>query len=210
MQEALNIIIVAADPLVRSGLATLLNDLDDSSVFTFTSPTLFLSSYSEDEQIAKVNLALWDLGWESGSIDGISFQEYDFPIAALVAGPDQALEAWQAGAKAILARDSDPDDIATALKAVAQGLTVLDPNAAGALLPVRLRYANDLERPPTPREIEVLQLLAEGLTNRAIARHLEISEHTVKFHVNAILSKLDAQSRTEAVVTATRLGYIAL
>ena len=58
----------------------------------------------------------------------------------------------------------------------------------------------------TPRENEVLQLLAEGLTNQAIAQRLAISEHTVKFHVNAILGKLAAQSRADAVVRATRLG----
>ncbi|MBI1880571.1 MAG: response regulator transcription factor, partial [Chloroflexi bacterium] len=62
----------------------------------------------------------------------------------------------------------------------------------------------------TPRELEVLQLLAEGLPNKAIARRLDISDHTVKFHVNAILSKLSAQSRTDAVVRATRLGLILL
>jgi DNA-binding NarL/FixJ family response regulator len=62
----------------------------------------------------------------------------------------------------------------------------------------------------TPRELEVLQLLAEGLPNKTIARQLSISEHTVKFHLNAIMSKLGAQSRTEAVVRATRLGLIIL
>jgi two-component system nitrate/nitrite response regulator NarL len=58
--------------------------------------------------------------------------------------------------------------------------------------------------------LDVLRLLAEGLSNRAIALHLDISEHTVKFHLNAILDKLAAQSRTEAVVTAIRLGLIAV
>jgi DNA-binding NarL/FixJ family response regulator len=62
----------------------------------------------------------------------------------------------------------------------------------------------------TPRELEVLRLLAEGLSNKAIAQQLDISDHTVKFHVNAIMSKLGAQSRTAAVVQATRLGLIVL
>jgi len=62
----------------------------------------------------------------------------------------------------------------------------------------------------TPRETEVLQLMADGLTNKAIAQKLSISEHTVKFHVNAILGKLGVQSRTEAVVRATRLGLLLL
>ena len=60
------------------------------------------------------------------------------------------------------------------------------------------------------RELDVLRGMAEGLSNKQIARSLGISEHTVKFHINAILGKLDAQSRTEAVVRATRAGLILL
>lgn len=62
----------------------------------------------------------------------------------------------------------------------------------------------------TPRELQVLQLVAEGLPNKAIAQRLHISEHTVKFHVAAILSKLDAHTRTEAVTRAVRQGLIIL
>ena len=62
----------------------------------------------------------------------------------------------------------------------------------------------------TPRELQVLQRIAEGDSNKEIAHRLGISEHTVKFHVNSILAKLNAQSRTEAVVRATRLGLIFL
>ena len=62
--------------------------------------------------------------------------------------------------------------------------------------------------PLTPREREVLGLLAEGLTNRAIAERLGISEHTAKFHVNAILGKLGVETRTEAVGEAARLGLV--
>ena len=87
---------------------------------------------------------------------------------------------------------------------------MFDPDLTGVLLP----NAESSPTPPvenlTPRELEVLQLLAEGLPNKTIARRLEISEHTVKFHVNAIMSKLNAQSRTEAVVRATQLGLILL
>ena len=57
----------------------------------------------------------------------------------------------------------------------------------------------------TPREDEVLQLLAQGMTNKAIAHQLGITDHTVKFHVNAIMTKLNAQSRTDAVIRATRV-----
>lgn len=60
----------------------------------------------------------------------------------------------------------------------------------------------------TPRELDVLALIAEGASNKAIARRLEISVHTVKFHIASLLDKLDAQGRTEAVVQAARLGAI--
>ena len=92
-----------------------------------------------------------------------------------------------------------------------QGLVVVDPELARALPVNRLAEEDALVvEPLTPRELDVLQLLAEGAANKEIARRLEISEHTVKYHVNAILGKLSAQSRTEAVVRATRAGLIML
>jgi DNA-binding NarL/FixJ family response regulator len=104
----------------------------------------------------------------------------------------------------------ESDNMLTAMKAVVKGLTVLDPTVTATLLPSPPRLPDELISAPTAREMEVLQFLAEGLTNRAIASQLGISEHTVKFHVNAILTKFEAQSRTEAVVIAMRLGYIIL
>jgi DNA-binding NarL/FixJ family response regulator len=91
-------------------------------------------------------------------------------------------------------------------------LATLDPDFVTAVLPETSLATDILPEftELTPRESEVLYLLAEGLTNKAIAHRLEISDHTVKFHVNAILGKLNAQSRTEAVVQATRLGLLLL
>jgi DNA-binding NarL/FixJ family response regulator len=91
-----------------------------------------------------------------------------------------------------------------------QGLVVLDEALLSVLLPT-----SQLEAPPvmyqiTPRELDVLRLLAEGLPNKIIADRLHISEHTVKFHVNALMEKLQAQSRTEAVVRAIRGGVLPL
>jgi DNA-binding NarL/FixJ family response regulator len=79
----------------------------------------------------------------------------------------------------------------------------------GAALPVAVADETLIE-PLSARERDVLRLMAEGLSNKLIARDLGISEHTVKYHVNAILGKLGAQSRTEAVVRATRIGLILL
>ena len=95
----------------------------------------------------------------------------------------------------------------------------LDPELRPALLPPTERFG---ERPAgpeageltpgglTPRETQVLQLLGEGLPNKVIASQLDISEHTVKFHINSIMGKLGAQSRTDAVMRATRSGLILL
>jgi two-component system nitrate/nitrite response regulator NarL len=87
---------------------------------------------------------------------------------------------------------------------------VWDKALAATLLPFRQEAPALLTEPLTPREHEVLQLVAEGLPNKTIADRLHISEHTVKFHINALMGKLGAQSRTEAVVRASRLGILLL
>ena len=106
---------------------------------------------------------------------------------------------------------ASPAVISAALAALVQGLVVmspeLQPNTTTASAALIETSPHDML---TSREQEVLRLLAEGLANKQIAVRLSISEHTVKFHVNAIMGKLGVQSRTEAVVRATRLGMIAL
>ena len=100
--------------------------------------------------------------------------------------------------------------IAAALHGVINDLVVLDPDFVAAPLTFIEPSPAPLPERLTAREMEVLQLLSEGLPNKVIAQKLGVSEHTVKFHVNAIMGKLGAQSRTEAVVRATRLGLILL
>jgi two-component system nitrate/nitrite response regulator NarL len=136
----------------------------------------------------------------------------DKPLAVVALLPDEtsAADAWVAGARGLLLREVTAEQLVAALGAAVQGLTVLDPTLADALRPIGDLAPAPLAEELTPRELEVLQLLAEGLSNRAIAYQLDISEHTVKFHVNAIMSKLGAQSRTEAAVRATRMGLILL
>ena len=107
----------------------------------------------------------------------------------------------------LLGPDPGAAEVTAAVRAVAAGLTVLDPAHRAAL--------DDTPRegeatPLTEREQEVLQLMALGDPNKTIGRKLGISEHTAKFHVGAILSKLAAQSRAEAVMVAARRGLIPL
>lgn len=211
MQPPIKLVIVAADPLVRSSLAQLVDDETGCEVVYSTDPiNLLTADLSDVYKQAGANLILWDMGWESGNLESLDFLDLDLPVVSLVADLNQAIESWNAGAKAILSREIGADELLAAVQAAVRGLLVFDPSQTSSLLPVPPRVPGDLLSTPTARELEVLQLLAEGLTNRAIANALDISEHTVKFHVNAILSKFEAQSRTEAVVTATRLGFIVL
>lgn len=133
-----------------------------------------------------------------------------WPTLALVWSAGQAGAALSAGARGAVRRDAPPERLAAALLAVARGLRVVDDEAVDESFRPRGLAGPELLEPLTPREREVLQLLAEGFTNRRIAWRLGISEHTAKFHVNSILGKLGARSRAEALALAVRQGLILL
>jgi DNA-binding NarL/FixJ family response regulator len=114
----------------------------------------------------------------------------------------------RAGALGVLLRNADGERLLAALRAVASGVAVLEPALLAAFVNARAAPADALAL--TPRETEVLALVAEGLSNKLIADRLKISEHTAKFHLNAILNKLGAETRTEAVVLAARRGLLML
>ncbi len=122
-------------------------------------------------------------------------------------------QALQAGIRAVLPSGLAADQLAAALQAVASGLVVLHPAEVQAALPVAApawRPLAELAEPLTRREREVLQMLAAGLANKEIAARLGISDHTAKFHVAAILGKLGAATRTEAVALGIRRGLVLL
>jgi DNA-binding NarL/FixJ family response regulator len=129
---------------------------------------------------------------------------------------EAGLESLHRGVGAILPRSAGRDQIVAAIGAVTNGLVVLPrPVLAGLIEGAALAEASDrgdaaAAAPLTPRELEVLAAMADGASNKAIARRLDISFHTAKFHVAAILAKLDADSRTEAVTRAAQLGLVML
>jgi len=141
-------------------------------------------------------------------IRGVSSVE---AVVLLAADPSAAwtAQARRSGVRAVLRADATADELATAIDAVRAKLVVLHPEA---LKSSRAARAPQTKGPValTPREQEILEALAEGLSNRLIAGRLAISSQTVKFHVAAILAKLGAGSRTEAVTFALRQGLIAL
>lgn len=203
------VLIIADDPLARTGVATLLADQPGYLVVGQASADTNLAELLETYQ---PDIAVWDLGWEpKPSLDGVAeLRNAGLSIVALVPDEASAAGALNAGAHGLLLREAESESLLAALHAVKQGLLVVDPTL-GTIRPLVSEPGTaSLLEELTPRELEVLHLLAEGLTNKAIAERLKISEHTAKFHVNAILGKLDAQTRTEAVARAARLGLILL
>jgi DNA-binding NarL/FixJ family response regulator len=140
------------------------------------------------------------------------------PIIALVGDTDgeQALDLLHAGAAAVVPRSAGRDEIAATIAAAVSGLAILPRDVLDTLLAPGSHDAEDLAVDSdakivlTPRELEVLAAMADGASNKAIARRLGISFHTAKFHVAAILAKLNADSRTEAVTKAAHLGLVML
>jgi DNA-binding NarL/FixJ family response regulator len=139
----------------------------------------------------------------------------DVPVVVIAERAD-ALEALQAGAAAVLSQRADREVLRAAIYAAVEGLTTLAgeyrdllvdgaETASGLAAEAEEELAHvDL----TPREQQVLQLLAQGASNKMIARRLEITPHTAKFHVASIVAKLAASGRTDAVAKAMRLGLV--
>jgi two-component system nitrate/nitrite response regulator NarL len=137
----------------------------------------------------------------------------EMPIAMLTTSSNEhdLVDALRSGAQGYLIKDMEPDDLVVALRDIVVGKTVVAPDLAPVL--ARIVQGENIpaqETSPfselTPRESEILSLLAEGQSNKAIARNLGISDGTVKLHVKAILRKLGVHSRVEAAVIAVEHG----
>ena len=122
--------------------------------------------------------------------------------------PSWTHEVLRAGVRAVLPRDAAPAEVLAAVEAAANGMAVVDPHDLEGLLTSNAAPISSEAGVLTPRELEVLHMLAEGTANKNIAWKLGISEHTVKFHVASILSKLHAGTRAEAVAIGMRQGLI--
>ena len=203
----LRVLVVCRDRLSRAGLAAVLDQQSGltvvGQVFGDDNTLLPLDIYVPD-------VIVWDVSWEtSNAVNSLGLLPEDAPpVLALAVTGDQASQARAAGVQAFLSRNASPEALAAAIVALSHGLHVTDPALAG--VPPQANPETGSSSLLTPREQDVLKLLAEGLPNKGVASRLEVSEHTVKFHVNSIMGKLNAQSRTEAVTLATRLGLLPL
>lgn len=140
----------------------------------------------------------------------------ELPVVMLTTSTEEndLLESLRAGAQGYLLKDMEPDELVLALRDIVEGKTVVAPDLAPILArAVQGKPPEQVEKEIspfaelTPRETEILGLLAEGQSNKAIARNLGISDGTVKLHVKAILRKLDVHSRVEAAVMAVEHGF---
>jgi two-component system, NarL family, nitrate/nitrite response regulator NarL len=203
LQPDVRALVVGDDPLVRQGFVARLADTAAGQASTHED----IPDALDDTE---ANLVLWDLGPRPvapppGMLD------FTVPVVALAPHGISAHDLLAAGAQGVLRRDVSTERLVHALGTVLHGLAVIDPvlldERTTAVAPARLTADMEVE-PLTARETEVLELVAAGLSNKQIADELRISAHTVKFHVNAILGKLDVHSRTEAVVKAMQLGVV--
>jgi two-component system, NarL family, nitrate/nitrite response regulator NarL len=207
--EPLHILLIADDPLARMGLARLLSERPSPVTLEEVDSTFLRDGPLNDDSLPDV--VVWDIGWVETELLSAAEELVapgSAPLVALVRDGEQTAVLWAAGVRVLLRRELNGDRLWAAVQAARQGLVVLDASLSDKVLTAVSAAPTPEEL--TPRERDVLQHLAEGLTNKAIAQRLAVSEHTIKFHVNALMSKLGAQSRTEAVVLATRQGWIVL
>ncbi|HKE27849.1 MAG TPA: response regulator transcription factor [Bryobacteraceae bacterium] len=189
----IRVAIAAASPVVRAGLEALVA----------SSPGLQLANL----EMPGADVVLAAGGFEATEGGGT-------PIVLLAADAEAGftLDQFQTGVRAVLPPDASPAAILAAVEAVAGGLAAIDPQELEVLLGTGRPPLQSAEENGTltPRELEVLRMMAEGAANKTIAWKLGISEHTVKFHVASILSKLRAGTRTEAVTVGIRRGLVML
>ena len=214
----LSVMVHTENTITQAGLQSILRSHPDLSVVGTSSNPVSLLKQVEELQPDVVVLE-W-VGEENESVWGIlQTLSSELSRPAIVVLADAEDDAWAAdalrlGVRGILPRKASTDEILATVVAAGVGLVVLHSDLLEDLLPQNEPPTSVLPTSPmqalTPREIEVLGMLALGLGNKTIAKQLGISEHTVKFHVSSIFSKLNASSRTEAVTLGARLGLIML
>lgn len=196
-QSVIKIIIVAVSPVIRMGLSAM---LEDNPKF------IVLKSVSDIDEIVEQQADVILHDWNQN--DDESIQQFNSTTIILV---DEFTDfnlttILAAGVKGILPQTSMESEIIAAVEAVVSGLIVLHPQVINNRQLLKETNLQIL----TPREIEILQMLTNGMSNKLVAQNLHISEHTVKFHISSIFQKLDVSTRTEAVAVGVRLGLIML
>lgn len=205
----ITVLIRALTPLSQAGLEQMIGS---EPAFVIVRATAGSFELTLEEVPPDVVVAEADTDQESPWEAAMELSDHASAVVILTEGqsPSWAAEAIAAGVRAILPRSVSREALLGTLQAVASGLAVFHPDDLSAISGGRPGTGTPTPdgEPLTPREQQVLSTLSEGLSNKEIATRLSISEHTAKFHVAAIMSKLGATSRTEAVTLAIRRGLL--
>lgn len=209
--------VIAPTPLMQAGLQTLLSSPDIQvmgAASSIRSDSRYTNTLADADVLVLANRDLLDETTLSRALGDITSKRLGLVVLSEDNGVVGTLRALGLKGWGIVSPDAPAPELQTTVAAVAQGLIVMPPAVMERLLGQRPVVENlnlePLDEPLTARESEVLELLGQGLSNKLIARQLNISEHTVKFHISSLYNKLGASSRTEAISYGARRGLITL
>jgi two-component system NarL family response regulator len=203
----IRVLIVDDHTIVQEGIAAIINEEDDMTVIGQAKNGIEAIALFRPLQ---PDITLMDLRMpEMGGVEAITALCAEFKTARIIVlttydGDEDIYRGLRAGAKGYLLKDSKPSELRTAIRTVHSGQQYI-PSHVGAKLVQRMSNPE-----LTDRELEVLQLIAQGMSNLEIGAALTITESTVKSNVNRILSKLGAKDRTQATIIALKRGIASL
>lgn len=213
---AIKTIIVDDHPVVRFGVKQMLSTTDDIEVVAEMEDVDHLIATLKE---TGAEIVLLDLELEkTHGVDALRLVRQEAPETRVIIytshdEEDRIVQAAELGVDGYLLKGCGQHELVSAIRSVSSGGTALESTVAGKLMQHMNRRSSSTKESAvrfSKRESQVLKLLASGKTNRDIGEALFISESTVKFHVHAILNKLDASNRTEAVSIAAQLGLVEL
>jgi two-component system, NarL family, response regulator len=205
--SSIRVLVVDDHPVVRQGLIGMLEEAPDIVIVG--------QGRNGHEAIAvfqqqQPDVTLMDLRMpQMGGVEAITAICNEFPNAQIIVlttydSDEEIYRGLRAGAKGYLLKDSEPEELLTAIRTVTRGQQYIPSNVAAKL--VQRMTAPEL----SDRELEVLKLVGQGMSNQEISTTLNISESTVKTHINRILSKLEVKDRTQAAIIALKRGIASL
>lgn len=205
--NAIRVLVVDDHPVVRQGLVAMLEEVPDILVVEQAENGREALAVFRQKQ---PDVTLMDLRMpQMDGVAAITAICTEFPAARIIVlttyeGDEDIYQGLRAGAKGYLLKDAEPEELLTAIRTVHKGQKHIPPQVGAKLL----------ERMTSPelsdRELEVLQLITTGKSTQVISKALHITERTVNFHINHILSKLGVEDRTQAVIVALRRGIVSL
>ncbi|MEH2286930.1 response regulator transcription factor [Nostoc sp.] len=203
----IRVLIVDDHPIVRKGLVTIINrDPEMSAIAQAEDGQQAINAFREYQP----DVTLMDLRMpKMGGVEAImaicaEFKQARIAVLTTYDSDEDIYRGLQAGAQGYLLKDAKPGELLNAIRAIHNGQKYIPPEVGAKLLQ---RMSNP---ELSERELEVLRLMAQGMSNQEIGTALSIGESTVKSHVNRILSKLGVSDRTQAVITAVKRGIVSL